>query len=97
MGWRNQSILDGRPGMHAVPVAAAVPLAAAAAGAKSRQSAMERGGYHAAFAEHLPGTLRRVHHTAEPPAGVSANPESGKVWEGGFGKLGGETGESPGR
>lgn len=51
---------------------------------------MERGRHHAAFAKHLLGSLCRVHHTAEPPARVSAKLESEK---GDTGALESQTGE----
>lgn len=91
LGWKNQSLLNGGQGVHVVSVAVAVPAAAAAMGHENCRSAVERGGYHAASTEHLPGPLRRVHHTAEPP-GVRSNPKSGKtgVLGRGFGKSGRE-------
>lgn len=64
--------------MRVVSVAVAVPAAVTTAGGESCRSAMERGGHHATFAKHLPGSLCRVHHTAEPPARVSAKLESEK-------------------
>lgn len=79
--------------MRVVSVAVAVPATVTTAGGESCGSAMERDGHHAAFAKHLPGSLCRVHHTAEPPARVSAKLESEK---GGRGALESQAGERVG-